>query len=179
LSKSKQNTIKIAITGPESTGKSSMAKALSEKLDCLWIPEYAREYLEKINRSYHYDDLFEIACGQKEREENGLKFSDRFLICDTDFLVLKIWSEHKYGKVHPFILEEYNKKSYDLTLLMNIDLPWQYDPQREHPDDRHYFFQWYQKELQNSNVKYGVVSGNNEERFIDAMRYIRATFHNP
>ena len=174
----KKNIIKIAITGPESTGKSTLAKALSEKLNCQWVPEYARTYIDSIERPYDYHDLLFIARGQKSAEAEALKYTTQFLICDTDFLVLKIWSEHKYGKVHPFIIEAYQEKSYDLTLLMDIDLPWQFDPQREHPDERKFFFQWYKNELQRSKVRYHIVSGNEDERLNNAFRYIQRAFNN-
>lgn len=171
-----QNIIKIAITGPESTGKSTLSKTLAEHYQTSWSPEFAREYIQNLNRPYEFEDLHIIALGQLELENKMKKYINRILFCDTDFLVLKIWSEHKFGKVGTFIQDHYQKNSYDLTLLLDIDLPWQYDPQREHPDQRQFFFDWYLEELKKSNATFKIVSGNAEERTSTAIRYIDEMF---
>jgi nicotinamide riboside kinase len=78
---------RIAITGPESTGKSQLAEKLAEYYQTLWVAEYAREYLEKINRPYNYNDVLEIAKAQLDEENKAAKKANKILFCDTDFTV--------------------------------------------------------------------------------------------
>ncbi|MCH6235335.1 AAA family ATPase [Cognataquiflexum rubidum] len=157
---------KVVIIGPESTGKSTLAENLAGYFGCLWIPEFAREYLDNLGRPYSYDDLTEIAKGQVGLEDEfGLKSKD-LLVCDTDLNVIKVWSKHKYGRVHPWIEDQIKTRKYDLYLLTDIDIPWQDDPQREHPDPimRKYFFDLYQKILQDLGTPFCLISGNEQVR---------------
>jgi NadR type nicotinamide-nucleotide adenylyltransferase len=119
--------IRISVTGPESTGKSWLAQRLAEHFHSKWEPEYARKYLEEINRSYTYDDILHIARKQFE-EENSLAKQSAMLFCDTDFCVTSIWCEVKYGKIHDWITTKLLENHYGLYLLCDIDLPWHYDP---------------------------------------------------
>lgn len=176
MNNTKIHTRKIAITGPESTGKSTIAKALATHYNSAWVPEYARDYLNSLKRPYTQEDLLLIAKGQIALENELLKAQNRFLFCDTDLLVLKIWAEYKYGKADPFILHNYQNSQYDLFLLMAIDLPWHHDPQREHPEKRKFFFDWFENELKQKNVNYVVVKGNQEERLQNAIKNIDLFF---
>lgn len=157
---------KVVIIGPESTGKSTLAKNLADYFGCLWVPEFAREYLEKLDRSYEFDDMVEIAKGQVFLEDESSLKSKELLMCDTDLNVIKVWSGHKFGKVHAWIEDQIKIRKYDLYLLTDIDIPWQDDPQREHPNPsmRKYFFDLYFRILQESGVPFAIVSGNQEER---------------
>ena len=173
----KENTIyRIAITGPESTGKSKLAAQLAEHYHTVWVPEYAREYLDKLGRPYEENDLIEIAKGQITHEKTAISHARRFLFCDTDLTVIKIWYEYKYGTLHPFLARKYAEISYDLYLLTDIDLPWEYDPQREHPEKRKYFFEWFERELKAKNTPYAVIRGRGEERLKNAVKVIEDTF---
>ena len=123
---------KIVVIGPESTGKSTLSEALATALHTVWVPEYAREYLEHLNRPYSETDLQAIARGQLLKEGEVAPLVNKVLICDTDLYVIKVWSEHKYGRCHASILEEIARRKYDLYLLTGIDMPWSPDPLREH-----------------------------------------------
>jgi NadR type nicotinamide-nucleotide adenylyltransferase len=163
---------KIVITGPESTGKSTLAEELARHYKTLWVREYARSYLEVLKRPYEKHDLIEIAKGQIQAEDEQLSRANRVLICDTDLTVLKIWSQHKYGTVHPFILENLRNRSYDLYLLPYIDLPWKYDPQREHPHLREYLFDVYERELRSRGIDYVILKGSYAQRISTAIKAI-------
>jgi len=176
LSSKKEKIYRIAITGPESTGKSTLAKGLADHYNTIWVPEYAREYLGNLDRPYSEMDLLKIAQGQLALENSLQKEAHEFTFCDTELLVIKIWSEYKYGKAHPFIHENLSKNPYDLYLLMDIDLPWEYDPQREHPDKRRFFFDWYEKELKRLNANYYVVRGSSQKRMENAVKIVDAFF---
>ena len=163
---------KIAITGPESTGKSDLTDQLAGHYHSLRIPEYAREYLDNLGRPYIYSDILIIAREQYTRQQAAEKVAGRFLFCDTELIVTKIWCEFRYGKCHPWILDHLEKQDFELYLLMNIDLPWQDDPQREHPGKRKELFNLYLKELQDRNLPFHIISGTGEKRLHHAISII-------
>jgi NadR type nicotinamide-nucleotide adenylyltransferase len=164
---------KIAITGPESTGKSMLARQLAAHYHTRWVPEYAREYLEHLERPYNEDDLLTIAQGQLKLEASIMPGAGDFLFCDTELLVLKIWSDVKFGRCHPWILEHLKIPRYNLYLLCDIDLPWEYDPLREHPDQRQYLFDLYYNEMKNRRFPFFVVSGTGPDRVRNAIDIIK------
>lgn len=165
---------KFAITGPESTGKSTLCKQLAKHYKCVSVEEFAREYIDKLDRPYTQKDILEIAKTQKENEFQKAKKANKFLISDTELIVTKIWSEIKYKVCDPWILENIKKQDYDLYLLCDIDLPWESDPQREHPHLRKHLFNLYKQELENRNLDFKIISGEKNERFENARRFIEA-----
>lgn len=159
---------KIAIVGPESTGKSTLSEQLAHHYHTHWVPEYARTYLNRLDRAYEEADLLQIARGQIQAEHQLIEgASQSLLFCDTDLYVIKVWSEHKYNTCDPWILQQIARRHYDLYLLTDIDLPWQYDPQREHPEPgmREYFFNVYLDIMIHAGVPWAVISGNYPTRF--------------
>lgn len=166
---------KIVVIGPESTGKSTLSAALAEELDTVWVPEYAREYLEKLGRPYREEDLCAIARGQLRLEDELAAKANKVLVCDTDLYVLKVWSHAKYGACNRFITENIAVRKYDMYLLTNIDTPWQDDPLREHPlpEERNYFYNLYKDIVQNSGTPWVDVNGSHEERLKKALEAIR------
>lgn len=167
---------KIAITGPESTGKSTLAKYLADYYNTIWVPEYARTFIDQLNHPYKKNDLVEITKGQILSEKKLISKANKYLFCDTEMTVLKIWSEYKFGSIDPYILSEYDKSSYELYLLMNVDLPWQYDPQRENPEQGKFFLNWFERELNSKGATYRIISGNTEERIKNACKAIDDLF---
>jgi NadR type nicotinamide-nucleotide adenylyltransferase len=168
---------RIAITGPESTGKSELAEKLAKHYNALWVPEYAREYLEDLGHPYKEDDIVNIAKGQLEMEEEEAQHSKYLLFCDTDFIVTKIWSEFKYGRCHPWILEQVEKHIYDLYLLCDIDLPWAEDPLREHPQKRKELFELYYRELKTRKLPFRIIAGTGEARTRNAILAVEETLN--
>ena len=167
----------IAITGPESTGKSSLAKELAQHYLALRVEEVARTYLEGLGRAYTYDDILEIARRQHGAIERARSASTgSFLFLDTEFTVLRIWCEYVYGKCHPWILEKEQTQQVDLFLLTDIDLPWQPDPLREHPDKRHELFSLYHQALEKRDTPFIIVSGMGKSRLQAAIDGIEAQF---
>ena len=163
---------RIAITGPESTGKSSLCKQLAHHYQDLWVPEVARDYIEHLSQSYNQSDILAIAKKQVESEELAATKANKFLFCDTEPIVTKIWSEHKYKSCDPWIIEQIDKSQYSLYLLCDINLPWEFDPQREHPHLRNHFFNLYLKELKNRKFNFKIVSGTGDERIKNAIELI-------
>jgi nicotinamide riboside kinase len=154
--------IKVAITGPECSGKSALALALASRFQVSCIPEAARTYLDKLDRTYTQDDL-DVIARRQQMMINGVKNQD-VLISDTEMLVLKIWSEVKYGKASPYIESLWENQDFDLYLLCNPDIPYEPDPLRENPDNRDELFKLYKTELTNSNKNFIILSENLESR---------------
>lgn len=173
----KNTPLKIAITGPESTGKSDLAQKLASHYHSAYIPEFAREYIGNLKRSYNYDDILIIAQNQLMLEADLGKHAQNYLFCDTELLVTRIWSLHKFGKCHDWITEQITSHKYDLYLLCDIDLPWQYDEQREHPHLRQFFLDWYKTELETFGLPYKVVSGLGNKRIQNAISIIDDYFN--
>lgn len=173
-----EKIIKIAITGPESTGKSRLAMELAEHYKTVYVPEFAREYIDHLDRPYTQEDILKIAKGQINGEECWIKKANHILFCDTELIVTKIWSEVKYGRCDRWILRKIKENKYDLFLLCDIDLPWEEDPQREHPHMREYLFTLYYDELVERGVPFKVISGSGQERLINAIGFVELVFHN-
>jgi NadR type nicotinamide-nucleotide adenylyltransferase len=162
---------RVAIIGPESTGKSTLAKDLASALGTVFVPEYAREYLDQLDRPYQYEDLVAIAKGQVSAEDEMALAADKVLIVDTTLTVIRVWSEHKYGICDPWIMDEEKKRGYHLTLVCDVDLPWEEDPQREHPHLREHFFKLYKSNAQNC-PPFCVINGDRRARLNKAMKEI-------
>ncbi|PLW93939.1 MAG: ATPase [Marinilabiliales bacterium] len=165
---------KIAITGPESTGKSTLSAELAKHFNTLWVPEYAREYIGSLKRDYTARDIEVIAKEQVQREKELLKYANRFLFCDTDPLVCHIWHLVKYGKPSDAISKLMKETKYDLILLCDIDMEWEYDPMREHPDKREWLMEKYKSELKNLTREYQLITGNENKRTDHANSVIQA-----
>ncbi|HLP03992.1 MAG TPA: ATP-binding protein [Paludibacter sp.] len=171
--------LKIAILGPESTGKTELAKRLSEYFNAPWVPEYAREYIGNLDCPYTYDDVCQIAEVQIEQENNynsGTTESD-FVFFDTDLIITKVWFEYKYGKIPDFLANRMETCYFDFYILCEDDLPWQPDPLREHGTDRKYFFDWYKNEIEQTNKPYVIVNGFGEQRVQNAIQAISTLKH--
>jgi len=164
---------KIAIVGPESTGKSTMSQLLAKHYKVSWVPEYARYYCENLIAPYTLQDEINMYYGQVALEDAILVTTENdFIICDTTFVTVKIWSDEMLGETPQLVLDALPKRPYDLYLLMDIDLPWQDDPLRDFPNQREYFMEVWHKELKALNANYKVISGLGDLRIQHAIEAI-------
>lgn len=160
---------KIAIVGPESTGKSTITAQLAAHYETLWVPEYARYYCAALTEPCNLQDEINMFHGQVALEASILAIAQKDLVfCDTTFLTVKIWSDEVFGETPQVVLDALPGYHYDFYLLMDIDLPWQEDPLRDFPHKREYFMEVWHKELKALNVKYAVVGGA-EDRLSNAI----------
>lgn len=166
----------VVITGPESAGKTTLAKALSEHLGAPYVEEYARTYLRGLERPYDADDLLAIAQGQvNTMRQAAIQSKAPYIICDTDLTVMKIWSEVKYGFCHPWIDKTLREAPADLYLLCRPDIPWADDPLRENPKDRPLLFDLYHTLLSSEQWPFACIRGQQKQVRIDqALQAIRA-----
>jgi NadR type nicotinamide-nucleotide adenylyltransferase len=163
---------RISIIGPECTGKSELASFLASYYNTVWVPEFARIYLNKLKRPYEQADLTRIARWQLLTEDELALTANKILICDTDLYVIKVWSEYKYKSCDSFILEQIKKRTYALHILTYIDIPWEEDPQREHPNQREELFNIYKEELLKANVPFVEIRGDRALRRSTAINAI-------
>jgi NadR type nicotinamide-nucleotide adenylyltransferase len=164
--------VTIVIVGPESTGKSEMCKHLAKHYETVFVPEFAREYLKHKSINYLQADLIEIAKGQKESLKKLLPLATKIIFVDTDEIVLQVWSEVKYNACDKYILDAIVNSNVNFYLLMNIDLPWQYDALRESPDlqERQKLMLHYQEILQNNNIPFALIKGIGDVRNANAIK---------
>lgn len=153
---------RIAVTGPESSGKTSLAERLAQEFGLAFVPEYAREYLIQRDGKYTQSDLVQIAEGQVKLWSEAK--SARGFVADTEMLVMKIWSDFKYGETDPVILSLLQKQHFDHYFLCYPDIPWEEDPLREHPEQRLELFELYLKELQDRKLPFSILKGDLSQR---------------
>jgi NadR type nicotinamide-nucleotide adenylyltransferase len=168
---------KVAVIGPESTGKSTLCEQLAAHYGTSWVPEYARAYLQEHGTHYTFEDLLVIARGQVAAEDRqylsmqATGASQPLLVIDTDLYVLKVWSEFVFDRCHTWILDEIARRSYDLYLLCDTDLPWIQDDLREYPDleRRRELYYIYKDIMVNQPIPWVNISGNYEQRLHKAV----------
>lgn len=171
------NCIKVVLFGPESTGKTTLSRQLARYYNSVWVPEYAREYLQnKWNnerKTCEPKDLLPIAEGQMKLENELAQKTDSVLICDTDLLETKVYSEAYYTGTCDPILEKYAlENTYDLYFLTHIDTPWEADDLRDRPNNREEMFDVFQNELIKQNRPYVLLKGDKKERLEKAVQEI-------
>jgi len=173
LKQQSADIIKIALFGPESTGKTTLAKQLADHFETVWAPEFARDYLqEKFNDAgiiCEPEDLMPIAVGQTKLENEVLTVANKFLFSDTCLMVTKVYSEIYYNFCDPVLEKAARKHKYDLFFLTDIDVPWEKDDLRDRPNDREAIFEIFKKALIDNNKPFVTLSGNMESRLEQAI----------
>ena len=171
------NLVKVVLFGPESSGKTTLSRQLARYYNTVWAPEFAREYLqEKWNnerKTCEKEDLLPIAIGQMKLENKLAKRADKILICDTDLLETKVYSEEFYvGFVDEKLNKAANENQYDLYLLTYIDTPWEEDDLRDRPEQRLEMFAAFEKSLKDNNKPYILLKGDKDTRLKNAVKAI-------
>lgn len=166
--------MKVVITGPESSGKSTLFNSLEKHFNIKGVDEYAREFLNATNGEYVENDLLTISKGQIKGELSVKKVAPLFLLCDTDLLTIKIWSNYKFNFCDTEILNLLNDYPADLYLLMSPDIPWESDPLRENPNDRMEILDLYVNELKTLCIPFHLISGSPKERCQQAIKLINS-----
>ncbi|MFT5921416.1 MAG: nicotinamide riboside kinase [Flavobacteriales bacterium] len=163
--------LKIGITGPESSGKSTLSMELSQALNCSYLPEFARFYLQEQQAEYTLEDLNTIIEGQIEWIKTSLSHSKAsYLICDTEFLVLDVWEEVRFGSCSLALYGAKKQRPFDLILLCFPDIPWEEDPLRESNGELDWLFEKYLEKTKASGTQFVVIKGNH--RLEQALEFV-------
>lgn len=176
LEQQASNCLKIVLFGPESTGKTTLAKQLAEYYKTLWVPEFMREYLQekwdmhqvKVSK----EDLLPIAFGQMKTENEAALKCTNLLFCDTNLLEIKVYSEYYYNGCPPIIKKAALKNSYHLYFLTAIDTVWEADDLRDRPEERDKLFRIFETELIKNNLPFQILEGSEPERKKAAVKTI-------
>lgn len=168
---------KIVLFGPESTGKTTLAKKLAAHFNTEWVEEYMREYLQEkwdaTKELCEPEDLIKIAEGQILSENKKTETATGLLFCDTDLLELTVYSKAYYNEYcDPAILKHALNNWYDLYFLTNIDVPWVADDLRDKPQDREDMFNKFKNALQFYEKPFIELKGNEADRFKTAVKVI-------
>ncbi len=171
------NLVKVVLFGPESTGKTTLSRHLAHHYNTVWTPEFAREYLQKKwnqeRKTCEVEDLLPIAIGQMKLENRLAKKADKVLICDTDLLETKVYSEEFYdGFVDESLKRAATENIYDIYLLTYIDTPWEEDDLRDRPGLRLEMFNAFEQCLIDNNRPYILLKGDKETRLKNAVKAI-------
>lgn len=161
--------IKIAFTGPESSGKTTLAKKIAAVYNGIFVEEFARTFLEGKS-SYVQEDLDVIAEGQMKMWD----FETELLIADTEMTVICIWSHYKYGVISQKIKQLFDQQQFDLLFLCKPDIPWEFDPMRENPENRDELFDLYHSFLTENKQNFVVVEGNEQQRQLIVVEVLSA-----
>ena len=165
--------IRIAIFGPESTGKTTLAKQLADHYKTVWVPEYARDYLQKKwdkNQSIcDIDDMLPIAYGQTKLENDSALIANKYLFCDTNLMVTKVFSEMYYDFCDTLLDKAARAHQYDLFFLTDIDVPWEKDDIRDSPEGRESVFSVFKQSLIDHKKPFITLSGDKETRLNTAI----------
>ncbi len=164
-----QCIIKVTLFGPESTGKTTLAQQLARHYQTAWVSEYARLYQERHLRTLTLDDVVPIARGQLYLEKQCISKARDLLICDTDLLETKVYSEIYYGTCPEWVLKNLPLPHSGIYLLMGIDLPWVADGVREEVQDRRWRYEKFKNELINRNLVFDEIIGRDQSRLHNAI----------
>lgn len=153
----------IALTGPESTGKTTLAEQLSNHFDCPMTPEIAREALAS-DAKYHEHDVYRMALKQFRTIETAANRRKGIFIADTDLLTYRIWLTFKYGHCASWLEALSRRQKPVLYLLCKPDLQWEPDPLRENPNDLLQLYELYKSYLEQGTVPYIIIEGQGQYR---------------
>ncbi len=167
---------RVAVVGPESSGKTTLAEGLARHFGTVFVPEASRAFYDAKGIDYEIADILPIARAQRAGEEAGAARASRLLVLDTDILTITVWSHVLYGACPPEAEEMASAQRIDLTILLKADLPWTYDPQRCHPElsQREDFFRRLREGLVRLGRMFVVMGGEGPARLEAAVRAVEA-----
>lgn len=173
MGKRENNANFIVVTGSESTGKTQLAEQLAQHLNCDWIPELSRNYIQNLGRPYAYADVEAIALQQIEQFKVVQKSSSKMVVFDTGLIITKVWFDVVYGNCPQWLIQYITQLPKALHLLCDTDLAWVPDTVRENGGEmREKLSRMYIHELEKFGFPYALVSGIGNDRLKNAIKII-------
>jgi len=176
LKQQQSSIIRIALFGPESTGKTTLAIQLAEHFKTAWVPEFARDYLQEkwdnTEQICDVNDMLPIAYGQTKLENESVSIANKLLFCDTNLLVTKVFSEVYYNFCDPLLDKAARKHVYDLFFLTDIDVPWEKDDLRDKAEGRESVFAVFKQTLIDNKKPFITLSGDKDLRLNKAISIV-------
>lgn len=170
---------KIAILGPECTGKTTLAAQLAQHFQGIWIPEYARQYVARLKRKYTFSDVEHIAKTQIKQIQSASN-QVSYVFFDTELIITKVWFDVVFGHEPPWLDEAIRKNRLDLYLLTDTTIPWEPDPVRENGGEmREILFRKYENCLQNYQFPYLIITGIHQQRLQHAIQQVQQYYSLP
>lgn len=157
----------LVLTGPESSGKSTLALRLQQAFGGLCVAEQVRMYIEQTGRDTHYGDVEIIARQQLAAEDAARAARPHLLILDTHLLSNLLWSRLLFNAAPDWLEAALHQRQYDLHLLLDPrGVPWQDDGQRCQPQltERLGFHAQCQAWLERHNQRYEAIGGDWQQR---------------
>jgi NadR type nicotinamide-nucleotide adenylyltransferase len=172
---------RVCILGAESTGTTTLAKALAKKLHTVWVPEFGREYselkLERNDPAWRSEEFETIAEEQNRRENIAARSANRILICDTNSFATRLWHRRYIGFESPKVKQISQNVQCDLFILTGDEIPFVQDGLRDGEHIRHEMHRWFEDELAQHCVPWHVLRGAHSERLNAAIELIRRAFN--
>ena len=175
---------RISVVGAESTGTTTLARDLAAHYRTVWVPEYGREYCEKIQSAgvdlwtyqWRSEEFAEIARRQQEMENDLARQANQILICDTDVLATGIWHERYLRASSPEVEAIATAHRHNLYLLTDCDLPFVQDGLRDGETIRQWMTRRFEEVLTERGLPWVKISGFGEQRLAAAVREIDRIF---
>ena len=173
---------RICVVGAESTGTTTLAQDLANHFETVWVPEYGREYCEKLaasgvdlwNYRWKSSEFTIIARAQVELEQKMAREANRLLICDTDAFATSIWHERYMGSRSPEVDAIAASQSDRLYLLTDCDTPFVQDGLRDGEGLRTWMTDRFKEELTQRKHQWMKVSGTRAQRMNSAIQRIES-----
>lgn len=165
-------TVKVAITGPECCGKTTLTNQLAHYFDAACLAEYSREYLESLSSDYVRSDLVFMATEHLKRMDQ-LNEMHKMVFLDTDLLTYLLWDIIKYGTANQKLIDLWLHNLPTFYLLCTPDIDWEFDPLRENPNDRLYIYQQFVHWIEKSTVPYFIISSTGKQRIGNAKFFVK------